>query len=632
MNVFEERRESTPDVLANESLRIVFIGVLALLVTLVFVFRLVQFQVWDRDEYITGSEQNSIRHVPLAPPRGKIIDRNGVVLARNKFVQSLFVLTGQVQDLDEALRQLSQFVELTESEIQKFRKHAARAAGSLDGALLKGRLLEDEVHLLALNRFQLPAFRIAGKTVRYYPFGETFAHAIGTVRRITHEDLRELPEQEYRGTDYVGRQGVERVYERALHGTPGFRRVEVDAVGRVATEIFAKPPVPGEDCTLFLDAGLQRAADEALGDRRGAVVALEVATGGVLAMVSKPSYDPNAFLRPLTKEQFESLGDPLSTPFFNRATKGRYAPGSTIKPVIGLAALSQSAVDWDEVIYDGGEYRLPNVNRAFCRDWNWKKGNAGGQGQVDMYRGIYRSSNVYFCAIGERTGIDAIASLASQFGLGTSETHDIVDADPGNFPSSDTVFGSQGRSWGQADTLNVSIGQGDVLATPLQMADVAATLARRGERLRPRMVKSPHQDLPLLTPEPVPPVSGPDASDWNMMASAMEAVVQRGNLGYGQDGTAWAHIGIGIKYRLAGKSGTAQVMTFKQGEEYKEEETPEHLRNHAWFIGFAPAEDPKIAVAVVVENGGGGSAVAGPIAREVIDFHLLPSGPLVSSR
>ena len=341
-------------------------------------------------------------------------------------------------------------------------------------------------------------------------------------------------------------------------------------------------------------------------------------------MVSNPGYDPNLFISGMTQEIYRSLLNSRETPLFNRAINGQYAPGSTFKPIVGLAGIADGATTWKEQIEDKGWFKLPNQERIY-RDWSWTASNSGGQGTVDLNRAIYRSSNVYFYDLASRIGIARLAPFAAQFGLGQNLAEDISEASSGLLPDPIWKQGVKGEVWYPGDTVNMGIGQGDLLVTPLQLATVAATLANRGRVVRPRMLlESPRALVELDPPPPPPPVQGLTPEDWELMVNSMEDVVHRGNKGYRQNGTAWAYIGRGIDYRMAGKSGTAQVVEIRQGEEYNEEELDEFNRKHAWFIAFAPADDPVIALSVLVENGGGGSSVAGPVAREVLDHYLLP--------
>lgn len=608
----------------------VFAARAATLLSLVFilmgalVLRLVQLQVWEHDTYQTRSERNRIQVQPLPPPRGLIYDRNGELLASNQPISTLTVVQERVADMERLLAELARLVSVSDEEVQRFRERLARTRRPFEAVALKLNLTEEEVARLAVNRHRLPGVEIATELVRHYPLDELVAHAVGSVRRVTEDDLRALDPVSYSATRFVGRHGVERYYERSLHGEVGYQKVETDAHGRVRQVLEISPPVAGQNLTVHLDSRLQIAAAAALGDRRGAVVALDPRSGGVLAMVSQPSYDPNPFVTGITAEQYRSLASSRDTPLFNRAINGQYSPGSTFKPIVALAGLSLGLSSWDETIVDSGWFRLPGQDRIY-RDWSWRPGNAGGQGRVDMHRAIYRSSNVYFYNLASRMDIDALAGFAAQFGIGQRSALDIPETSPGLLPSRAWKRAAKGLPWYPGDNLNVGIGQGDLLVTPLQLATMAATIANRGQPVRPRMLLASDRPLPEFDPpQPLSPVAGPSPDDWERIVDAMEAVVHRGDRGFGENGTAWYYIGQDIPYRMAGKSGTAQVVEIRQGEEYNEEELDEYQRKHAWFIAFAPADDPVIALSVLVENGGGGSAVAAPVAREVIDAYLLP--------
>ncbi|MYA15523.1 MAG: hypothetical protein F4Z28_01495 [Gammaproteobacteria bacterium] len=374
---------------------------------------------------------------------------------------------------------------------------------------------------------------------------------------------------------------------------------------------------------MHLDASLQVAASVALGERRGAVVAIDPRSGGILAMASEPGYDPNLFVTGMDSAFYNELANSPRKPLFNRATNGRYAPGSTFKPVVALAALAAGVTDWERTIVDNGVFRLPNSTREF-RDWSWTAGDAGGQGVVNLHRAIYRSSNVYFYELGSRLPVDALPRFAAQFGYGRDLSIDVADAADGLLPDQAWKMGARGERWYPGDNVNLSIGQGDLLATPLQLATVAAIIANRGRVVRPRLLLHSDANLPEFEAGEEPAeVAGVGPADWQRMVDAMEAVVHRGNQGFRQNGTAWAYIGQDIGYRMAGKSGTAQVVGIAQGEEYDEEELDEFSRKHAWFTAFAPVDDHQIALCVLVEIGGRRSSVAGPVAREVMDHYLL---------
>jgi penicillin-binding protein 2 len=590
----------------------------------VLVVRLLQLQIWEHETYQTRSEQNRIQVRPLGPPRGLIYDRNGELLAGNRPVSTLNVVKERVAQMDALLAELGELVALEADDLDKFHERLARTRRPFEPVALKLNLSEEEVARLAVNRHRLSGVEIATELVRYYPLEGLMAHAVGSVRRISEDDLRHLDPVRYSATRFIGRHGVERFYEQSLHGEVGYQKVEMDAHGRVRQVLDINPPVAGQNITVQLDARLQIAAAAALGERRGAIVALDPRSGGVLAMVSQPGYDPNPFVTGIGTEAYQALVSSRDVPLFNRAINGQYSPGSTFKPLVGLAGLAMGVMDWQEEIIDNGSFRLPGQRRIY-RDWSWRQGNAGGQGRVDLRRAIYRSSNVFFYDLATRLDIDRFAEFVGQFGLGARIALDIPEASAGLVPNRIWKRGAKGEPWYPGDNVNIGIGQGDLLVTPLQLATMTATIANRGRVVRPRMLLASDRPLPEFDPPPaLPPVQGVGADDWERMVDAMEDVVHRGGGGFRANGTAWYYIGQDIPYRMAGKSGTAQLVEIRQGEEYNEEELDEYQRKHAWFIAFAPADDPLIALAVLVENGGGGSAVAAPVAREVIDAYLLP--------
>ena len=585
--------------------------------------RMLHLQVWQYEKYQTRSEANRIEMVPLPPARGLIFDRNGNQLVENRPVFNLAVALDRVDDLDLLVDELSKLIALGDDDIRHLRERMKRRSRRSEPVVLKADLDDEELAVLAVNRHRLAGVEIDNRAARHYPYGDLTAHAIGSVRRITKEDLEVLDLVRYGRTNFIGKRGVEKFYERSLHGEVGNQWVETDAYGNHRQVLDRRPPVPGQNISLHLDIQVQIAAAAALGDRRGAVVALDPRSGGVLALVSNPGYDPNLFVTGMALDQYQTLANSRDKPLLNRAVNGLYPPGSTVKPIFGLAALAAGAVDWEEEIVDRGTFRLPGQRRIY-RDWNWTPTNPGGQGIVNLHRAIYRSSNIFFYNLGTRLQVDAMAPFLRQFGYGTATSVDVAGAGAGMVPDADWKQGFKGEPWRPGDDVNLSIGQGDLLVTPLQAAAAVAVVANRGRRVRPRMLLASDRPLVEEDPPPLPPVVGPSADDWERMVDAMEAVVHRGNQGYGENGTAWAHIGIGIGYRMAGKSGTAQVMEIKQGQEYDEAELDEYSRKHAWFVAFAPADKPRIAVSVLVENGGGGSSVAGPVARDVIDAYLLP--------
>ena len=605
--------------------RVVVMFLLAVVGVMILLGRLVQLQVIDHEAYSVKSDQNRIQLQPIAPLRGLIFDRNGVLLADNRPVFALNLVTETIDDLDAMIAVLSDLVEITDDDLQAFEKRRVRKQRPYAPVTLAFNLSDDEVARISVNRHRLPGVEIGTQMVRHYPFGELFAHAVGSVRRINEKDLEKLDPVIYSGTQFVGKRGVEQFYERSLHGEVGRQLVETDARGRIRQVLETHPPKQGRNVTLQLDSRLQIAAHAALGDRRGAIVAIDPRSGGVLALVSNPAYNPNLFVTGISTTDYRALADARDTPLFNRATHGQYSPGSTFKPAVALAGLASGVMRWDETIEDKGFFQLPNQKRIF-RDWSWKKNNAGGQGKVDMRRAIYRSSNVYFYDLASRMDITRFTDFVGQFGFGRNMAIDVADARSGLLPNPVWKRGMKGEPWYPGDTINMSIGQGDVLVTPLQLATYSALIANRGEWLRPRMLLSSDEPVIEFDPGPSPePVVGPSIFDWESIVDAMEDVVHRGNQGFRQNGTAYSHIGTDITYRMAGKSGTTQVVEIRQGEEYSAEELNEYQRKHAWFMAFAPADNPQIAMSVLVENGGGGSSVAAPVARAVIDAYLLPT-------
>ena len=587
--------------------------------------RFVQLQVYEHESYQYRSDKNRIQVQPLAPPRGLIFDRNGLLLADNRPSSALGIVVERVEDLEAMMQRLRGIVNLSEEQVEQFYQRVKRSRRPGEPVVLAENLSNADIAALAVDRHHLDGVKVITRLQRYYPQAGIAAHAVGSVRRMTEEDLRQVDPSRYRATQFVGKRGVEAYYESDLHGRPGFQQVETDAHGRVTRIIDIDPPSVGRNISLYLDAQLQRAAVNALGEQRGAIVALDPKTGGVLALVSKPSYDPNQFVVGMSDSEFRALSESVYLPLFNRATNGQYAPGSTFKPVVGLAGIASGAMQWDTKIEDRGSFRLTGGEREY-RDWSWTVDDSGGQGIVDLRKAIYRSSNVYFYDVASRLDIDYLARFAGEFGFGQNLAVDIRDASRGLVPDPEWKLGAKGEKWYQGDSVNLGIGQGDLLVTPLQIATYAAMIANRGRVVRPRMVMSgDDKSTASFAPLPSEQTSDLSAEDWQQIVAAMEDVVHLGGQGFRGNGTAWAYIGQSIGYRMAGKSGTAQVVEIRQGEEYDEEDLSEFRRKHAWFMAFAPVEDPQIALAVLVENGGGGSSVAAPVAKEVIDAYLGPS-------
>ncbi len=613
-------------------IRSMAVGAIGILLFGGLVFRLYQLQILDHERYETRARENRLVTQPIAPARGLIYDRNGIALARNRQVQSLSVVGENVDDIDALLERIREILDFSEDEEESFRKRLKVQLRPRTGekVTLKRHLNDKELAIFAVNRYRYPDVFVTTETLREYPLAELMAHVVGSVRQVTTEDLQRLDPVRYAATKYVGRRAIEKFYESELHGQVGHRTVEVNVHGRVMRELSQAPPLRGRTLTLHVDTNLQRVADEELGDRRGAVVAIDPNTGGILSLVSKPTYDPNFFVMGMTDRGYSELIARSDTPLFNRATQGTYPPGSTFKPVIGLAGLSLGATDWEHEISDPrGEFRLPNVSRIW-RDWDWTASGSGGQGKVDLYRAIYRSSNVYFYDLSTRLHVDDLASFAAQFGYGRATAIDVADPALGLMPTTQWKKETLNDEWYPGDTVNLAIGQGGMMVTPLQIATAATVVANRGKWVRPRLLLSsdPHIELDEGLTQQFPPVEGPTDEDWDLMIEALKAVVHRGARGFKQNGLAWADLGMDISFEMAGKSGTAQVVEIPQGEEYNDELLTETQRKHALFFAFSPPSNPVIVVAVVVEHGGvdgGGTKIAGPIAKKIIETYLNQS-------
>ncbi len=569
-------------------------GILIVL-TLFLVGRLFYLQIIQHDIYRTRSDDNRIHVQSIPPIRGLIFDRNGVLIADNIPTFNLTIIKERVEDIDKTLATIGSLIPLSDSEIKAFQQRLKRRQRPFESTPIKLKLTEREKARIAVNRYALPGVQVEARLVRHYPMGALMAHAVGSVRRINEDDLQKLDSITYSGTDHIGKIGIEKFYERSLLGEVGYQEVETNARGQVMKELSGTPPKPGNNLTMHVDTNLQRAASEALGDRRGSVVAIDPNSGGILAMVSKPSYDPNLFVTGIEYQTYAELRDSEDVPLFNRAVQGQYEPGSTLKPFLALAGLLSGVITPDYSVKDPGWFKLPNNQRLY-RDWNWTKKGTGGHGVVNLDKAIYRSCNVYFYELAVKLGIERIHDHLTKFGFGSDMSYDLPEAHDGLVPSRAWKERVRQESWYPGDTVNIGIGQGDLLVTPLQLATAVSVLANRGRWVQPRMLKeSSLYTLPASRSRLLPNIAEGDDAAWDIVIQSMEKVVHRGNMGFGENGTAWAHIGQDIEYRMAGKSGTAQVVTIEQGEEYNEEEVDERLRKHAWFVAFAPVQKPEIA-------------------------------------
>jgi penicillin-binding protein 2 len=584
------------------------IALVGLLMSVIFA-RYYSLQISEYETYQTRSERNRVQLQPLPPKRGLIYDRNGVLLADNRPSFILSVVRERVADLDETLAELGQLVLVSENDLERFHKKVKRSR-PYEAVPLRFRLTEEERAVLAVNRHRLPGVVVDAQLLRHYPHGELFAHALGYVGRINEREALELDETDYRGTFHVGKVGVEKYYEDTLHGTVGYQNVESNAHGRVLRVLERHAPLPGSDLTLHLDYNVQKAAVGALGDRRGAVVAIDPATGGVLALVSTPGFDTNLFVNGISTVDYSALRDSPDVPLFNRAVQGSYPPGSTVKPFLGLVGLESGTVNVETTVPDPGWYRLQGSSRMY-RDWTWSLRRSGHAPEVDLKMAIAESCDVYFYELARRLTIDRMHELLSPYGFGTRTGVDTTNERPGVLPSSRWKRETMAQPWYPGETISAGIGQGYWLATPMQLAVATGVMASRGQRYTPRLLKA--VDGEMIAPVPLDPVVA-EAANWDAVFDGMREVV------HGERGTA-DYLSEDIFYEMAGKTGTAQVIGIAQGEDYKEDEVDERHRHHGLFIAFAPLEAPTIAVAIIVENGGGSSA-ATPIARAVIDTWL----------
>ncbi|MEL0005902.1 MAG: penicillin-binding protein 2 [Luminiphilus sp.] len=575
----------------------------------VLVYRYYFLQIIQHDAFLTQSDRNRIRVEVIPPTRGQIVDRKGRLLATNQPTYVVGVIAERATDLPLLMQDLQQRLMLSEDELEAFRERIAQRR-PFETIPLKVGLDDRALATVAVDLHQLPGVVVEAQLTRFYPFADLLSHVLGYVGRISPEDLEALESDRYRGTLHTGKVGLEKRYEPLLHGQPGFQHVETNAHGRLLRVLEKEPPQPGKDLRLYLDLDLQRIATEALGSQRGAVVALDPLNGGVLAMVSNPSYDANLFVEGISHSAYSVLRDSLDTPLLNRAVQGQYPPGSTVKPLLALGGLSRDFITTETTVRDPGWYRIPGDDRRY-RDWTLRVRGGGHAEQVDMRMAIAESCDTYYYDLAFRMGIDTMEEVLAPFGLGRPTGVDTTGEQRGILPSTQWKREAMGEAWFPGETLSAGIGQGYMLATPLQLAQATMVLANRGSSFVPAIVHRVGE----LTVGGVPrePVKM-DPEDWQAVIAGMVDVV------HSQRGTA-ASISRGITYQMASKTGTSQVIGIAQDAIYEEDKVSERNRNHGLFIAFAPEDKPRIVVAVLAENGGGSSA-ATPIARRVIDAWL----------
>lgn len=585
--------------------RILMVAFIALVTAVLLGSRMAVLQLIDYDRYAARSQDNRIRLAPIDPPRGLITDRNGQILAENRPAFNVGVIPEQVADMSGLLQQLGDVIRLEPSDLERF-ETLRRRSRAFQEITLKSDLTDTEIARLAVNRHRFPGVEIQPHLARHYPFGSVASHVIGYVGRINEQELQNSDRQQYRNASVVGKTGIERQYEQRLQGYLGISHVETNASGRPLQVLQRTPPQAGENIQLTLDIDLQRIAEEALGSWRGAIVALEPRSGEVLALASAPGFNPNQMVTGLDQATFRGLASAPSQPLFNRAISGRYPPGSIVKPFLGAAGLAAGSMGINETLYCTGTYNLPNVSRTW-RDWRPE-----GHGRIDFTQSVAQSCDIYFYELANRMGIDQMHDWMTRFGFGLSTDIDMPGERTGIMPSTEWKRARLGEAWFPGETLNVGIGQGFMLATPLQMAASTAMMANRGRPVRPHLLKNSPDERPASVHEPL---VFEDEQYWQLAIDSMIETM------HGRRGTARA-VGANLRYTMAGKTGTAQVIGIGADEEYDEDAIAEQFRDHAVFIAFAPAEDPRIAVSVLVENGGSGSATAAPMAATVINAWL----------
>ena len=589
--------------------RVVVGAVAVMLLICVLIARLYYLQIIQYDYHSTLSENNRVHVQPIPPTRGLIFDRNGVVIADNRPSFSLSMTRERAGDWQQVLDSIVEILELTPDDRALFEKRMRQGRRPFEPVPILFELNEEQIARVAVNQFRLPGVEVVAQLVRHYPQGAHFAHSVGYVGRINEKELKTLDPVNYSGTHHIGKTGIERFYEATLHGQVGYEEVETNARGRVLRVLKRTDPKPGKDIVLSLDIRLQEAAEAALAGRRGAVVALDPRTGEVLAMVSQPSFDPNLFVTGISFKAYAELRDSIDRPLFNRVLRGLYPPGSTIKPAVAIAGLDSGVVNASSRVFDPGYYQLPNYDHKY-RNWN-----RSGDGWVDLDTAIMRSNDTYFYDLAHKMGIDRLSSYMNKFGIGQRVSLDMFEESAGLMPSREWKRATRRQAWFPGETLILGIGQGYMQATPLQLAQATALIANKGVWNRPHLAKT-IEGQPPVDENPMDNIVLRDKSDWAKVTHGMEQVMHNAR------GTA-RKAAAGAQYRIAGKSGTAQVVAIKQGEKYDRNKLQERHRDHALFVAFAPADDPKIVVSVMVENGESGSGVAAPVVRQIMDAWLL---------
>lgn len=590
--------------------RMLFGAVALVTLTLLLMLRMYYLQVVQFEYHSTLAENNRIHVQSLPPTRGMIYDRNGVLLADNRASFSLTLTRERAEDWEQVLDSIIELLELDSSNRDLFEKRIRQGRRPFEPVPIMFELTEEQIARIAVNQFRLPGVEVSASLVRHYPHNEHFSHSVGYVGRINETELKRLDPVNYSGTHHIGKTGVERFYEEQLHGQVGYEEVETNARGRVLRVLNQVEPVAGQDIYLTLDSHLQEVAELALDGRRGAIVALDPNNGEVLAMVSQPSFDPNPFVTGISFKAYGLLRDSLDQPLYNRVLRGLYPPGSTIKPMMAVAGLDTAVITPETRVFDPGFYKLPNSRHRY-RNWN-----RYGDGWVELELAMARSNDTYFYDLAHKLGVERIHDYMTRFGFGQRVALDMFEETSGLMPSKEWKRRRHGQPWYPGETLILGIGQGYMQTTPLQMAQATALVANKGKWLRPHLARS-IGGVPVTVDKEAPAdIVLRNEKTWDVVQQSMEEVL------HGRRGTA-RKVGESAAYRIAGKSGTVQVVAIKQGEQYDRDKVQERHRDHALFVAYAPAEKPAIAVAVLVENGESGSAVAAPVAKQVLDGWLL---------
>lgn len=588
--------------------RLITVAIIILLLSITLIGRFYFLQIVQHEQYTLLSEKNQFALLPIPPTRGLIYDRNGVILARNVAVFNLEIIPDRIEDMQKTIGALQQIIDISPDQVKTFNK-LVKQNNRFTPIPIKIKLDEEEVARFYVNQYRYPGVIIAAELMRDYPYGDLFSNVLGYVGRINEEDIKRLDPQNYMGTNYTGKVGIEKFYEDTLHGKVGYQQVETDANGRVVRVLQKTHPIPGNDLYLTIDSRLQKAAKDALGMERGSVVAINPKTGAVLALVSNPSYDPNIFVKGINKVDYSALQSSPDQPLFNRAIRGQYPLASTIKPFLALEGLATETVTPEFSIRDPGYFTPPGVNHTYL---DWKK---GGHGTVNAQKAVVISCDTFFYTLGVKLGIRRIDDVLRSFGYGEKTDIDMGEELGGLVPTPEWKIGAKGEKWYLGDTISASIGQGYMLTTPLQMAHAVATLSERGKGFKPYLVyydRTPKGEITLTKPTALTPVAMPDKV-WDIVILAMQQVITQGTArSFGS-----------TPYTVAAKTGTGQrFSTF--GQRVKEQDIAKELRDNSMFIVFAPVEDPQIAVAAVVENKHGAAV---PVARQVIDEYLLRELP-----